>query len=152
MNIKNIVKNLVEKHGTNDPFEIIEAENIICYFADLHPSVQGMFFRDFNEDIIFINSNLPDFKKRETAAHELGHRNMHKGINTYTCTDKTFVVKEKYEVQANAFSAEMIISDERYFSILNEYKGVDYKTIAAAENISPEILEIKRFRMENKCL
>lgn len=113
MDIRRLVKYLIKKYKTNNPFEIAGYLNYFVYYFDFKKDItKGIFLRDEGNSFIFINKYLDDTYKVFTAAHELGHGLMHRKMNFYYVRDYTFYSNDKYEIEANIFAAELLISDE----------------------------------------
>ena len=85
MFIKNKVKEVISKFGTNNPFDIIEILDIDLVIYPLHDSINGLYQVKDNYPIIYINSNLCHYEQVMTAAHELGHYYLHEGVNALAC-------------------------------------------------------------------
>ena len=110
MFIRNKVKEVISKYNTNNPFEIIDILDITLVIYPLHNSINGFFQVKDNYPIIYINSNLCYEEKIMTAAHELAHYFLHKGINAFACRGLSgSYIKNKYERQAYIFAAELLI-------------------------------------------
>lgn len=106
--IKKLVKSLVRRFGTNDPFRLCELLNIVAAYKDLG-NVRGMYQHDLRKKIIHININLSPCVQRQVCAHELGHALLHKKINTVFLD--TCLSSNKIETEANLFAAELLIGD-----------------------------------------
>ena len=85
MFIKNKVKEVISKFGTNNPFDIIEILDIDLVIYPLHDSINGLYQVKDNYPIIYINSNLCHYEQVMTAAHELGHYYLHEVVNALAC-------------------------------------------------------------------
>ena len=49
--------------------------------------------------------------ERHVLAHELGHAILHQKTNITYLESNTFYYKEKFEIAANTFAAELLIED-----------------------------------------
>ena len=56
--------------------------------------------------------------ERHVLAHELGHAILHPKTNITYLESNTFYSKEKFEIAANTFAAELLIED----SLFHEYQ------------------------------
>ena len=109
--IKKLVRRLVRKYQTRDPFEIIKGLNVILIFTHLE-GIRGFYQYFQRNNIIYIDEDLPDSEKRFVCAHELGHMFLHKKINTVFMDSRTFMPHDKFERQANIFAADLLIPDD----------------------------------------
>lgn len=85
-----------------DPVVILENHGIIIYEMDFNTDkLMGFTIHtDKGQPIIFINSNMPNDRKRFTLAHELGHLVMHLPFPELDIDDKTI------EFEADEFAGE----------------------------------------------
>lgn len=138
-NIKKIVKKLVRKHRTNDPYQLAECLNIIVLISDLDESIRGYFHYFKRNKIININSKLSDKDKRIVLAHELGHAVLHPRLNIIFMEHNTYFVKSKYEYEANKFAAEILVPDD----LLSTYPEYTIQQISCLEGIPEYLIELK---------
>lgn len=140
MLIKNKVKEIISKFGTNNPFEIIDMLDIILVFHPLHESINGFFQVKDNCSLIYINNNLCFEERIMTASHELGHYFLHKGTNYFACSGLSgSYIKNKYERQAYIFAAELLIDD----NIHKLYPGESDSQIASRIGVYPWLFDLK---------
>ena len=140
MFIRNKVKEVISKFGTNNPFEIIDILDITLVIYPLHNSINGFFQVKDNYPIIYINSNLCYEEKIMTAAHELAHYFLHNGINAFACRGLSgSYIKNKYERQAYIFAAELLIDDNIY----KVYPGESDAQIASRIGVHPWLFDLK---------
>ena len=111
MDICNLVQSLIRKYNTRNPFEILKQKNVILVFAPLN-GVRGFYQYFQRNHIIYIDENLSDSEKRFVCAHELGHMLLHKKANALFMDTHTFFNTEKFEIEANTFAANLLISDD----------------------------------------
>lgn len=107
MTVQETVLDLINKHGTSDPFKIAELMGIKVIFEPLGNSM-GYFSCLYRTAIIHINDNLPYEKQLLTCAHELGHITLHPEINTAFLKANTYYSHERYEKEANEFMIELL--------------------------------------------
>jgi len=138
--IKSKVKKLTKKHKTSNPFEIAEAENIIVIFEPLG-DINGYYNKYVRQRFIHINSKLDRFNKLFTGCHELGHAILHPDANTPFLRQSTFFSVNRFELEANLFAAELLISD----ADLKKYYGTGYSIsqIASELKVSEPLVEYK---------
>lgn len=140
--IKEIVENLIQKYGTNDPFEIAKRQNIAVVFSDLK-EVYGFYNYSRRFKFIHINSTIELYLQRYCCAHELGHANLHHDINTPFLKNHTLFSTNKIEVEANKFAVELLMPD----SCLYEFENTNMSVHEAAQvyGVPQEFAELKRF-------
>ena len=140
MFIKNKVKEIISKYGTNNPFDIIEILDIDLVIYPLHDSINGFFHMKDGYPVIYINSNLCYEEKLMTASHELGHYFLHKGTNYFACSGFSgSYIKDKYERQAYVIAAELLIDD----NIHEIYPGESDAQIASRIGVYPWLFDLK---------
>ena len=137
--IKTEVDKLVQQYKTRDVYELIDKLNIILLKVPLHPSVNGLYQYFKRNKIIYLNNGLDSIMERHVLAHELGHAILHPKINITYLESNTFYSKEKIEIAANTFAAELLIED----SLFDEYKNHTIEEMAAIENLPIELIRIK---------
>lgn len=119
--IKQRVKALQKKYGTNDPFEIAREMGILVCFEPLG-TLNGYYCQKFRIKQIHINENLPEIVQRYACAHELGHATMHPNSNTPFLTQNTYLSVNKLEIEANKFAMELLIPDNVLYEYIDYYK------------------------------
>ncbi len=62
--------------------------------------------------IIYLSENLDEHLARFVIAHELGHMQMHRSMNTVFMDAKTYNPHSKFERQANTFAVELLLPDD----------------------------------------
>ena len=137
--IKTEVDKLVHRYKTRDVYELIDKLDIILLKVPLHPSVNGMYQYFKRNKIIYLNNGLDSILERHVLAHELGHAILHTKTNITYLESNTFYSKEKIEIAANTFAAELLIED----SLFDEYKHNTIEEMASIENLPIELIKIK---------
>lgn len=138
--IKNIVDELVEKHGTNNPYKIAKEKNIYVFERDMHEEIFGFYKYIRRNKFIYINSNLSENKKFFTCSHELGHSEMHTRIDTPFLKRKTLFSIDKIENEANRFAIELLLPDE----LITEYlKYMTIQDIASLHELPIDLVKVK---------
>ncbi|SFR03326.1 ImmA/IrrE family metallo-endopeptidase [Desulfoscipio geothermicus] len=105
--IKQFVKQLIEKHETNDPYRLARAIGIDI---DEFPfrRIKGLILEIAENVTIVLNSNLPEWLKRIVLAHELGHRQLSpQGMGYFFMAEHTFM-ESRVEYEANKFAVELL--------------------------------------------
>ncbi|MFS0723872.1 ImmA/IrrE family metallo-endopeptidase [Paenibacillus sp. 1P07SE] len=109
---RQLVKDLIQTHGTNSPLKIASERNVMVLFADLGKDVWGYYTCINRIPCIHINNRSGDFAQLFTAGHELAHHLLHRGISTPFLKKNTLFVVDKLERQANTFALHLLIGDE----------------------------------------
>jgi len=121
--IKDIVLGIFETYRTLDPFEICGYLVIKIIRSNFGNEIKGFFQRTLEGyEIIHINSELNEHEEKYICAHELGHAILHTNMSLGFFIENTMQVKNKYEIQADKFAAELLIRDtinEQIYSELN---------------------------------
>ncbi|WP_428863717.1 ImmA/IrrE family metallo-endopeptidase [Clostridium sediminicola] len=132
------VKQLMKKYGTNNPFELADELGMEVF---THPlgNIKGVYKLINRSKVIILNSDLDDYERVFVCAHELGHAIFHPKLNKYFIERYTLYSKDKYENQANLFTAELLLAD------VNEETcyGLTMDAIAATYNIDKKFVELK---------
>ncbi|ALS27153.1 IrrE-type HTH domain-containing protein [Paenibacillus sp. 32O-W] len=135
--IKSIVNKLINRHKTNDPFEIAALKNITILFNYLGETL-GFFSSYKRAKFIHINNYLDEPMRRFVCAHELGHAVLHPRVNTPFLKSSTLFSVNRLEREANEFAVELLLPDE----VVREYQTI-YEA-AAAYGVPEEVVELKR--------
>lgn len=138
--IKNEVNRLVKKHGTNDPFKIATGENIIILYESLG-GINGYYNKYARQKFIHINENLDEQGKIVTCSHELGHADIHPNSNTPFFRKSSFYSINKLEKQANYFSAELLIDENRIDKCMLSLFNIEQ--LASFYNVPVELIKLK---------
>ncbi|MGM0922211.1 MAG: ImmA/IrrE family metallo-endopeptidase [Bacillota bacterium] len=138
--IKKKAIKLIQRHGTNDVFEICDTHNISILYDDLG-TIDG--FLQFHENHYLIHINRETSSKEIVIAHELGHFFLHKHLNSFIFSKCSIVLESKLEHQANIFATELTLPDELIFSQLPYIQNHTMEQMAAYFNIPLFILEYK---------
>lgn len=143
--IKKIVQDLINKYQTNDFAVITKQMNVQILEHDLHDEIYGFYCHIRKNRFIFINSNLPERKKKFVCVHELGHIILHPDINTLFMRNNTYFSIDKIEHQANLFAIEFLISDELAKKYITD--NLTIYQIAALHDIPVNLVELKFKRL-----
>jgi len=106
------VVGLLNKYGTNDPFEIVKQKNILLFFEELG-DIWGYYNKYVRIPMIHINNELTEFDSRFTCAHELGHFILHPEVNTPFLKKQTLFSVDRIEREANNFAVHLLIGDNK---------------------------------------
>lgn len=138
--IKNKVEVLIDKYDTNVPNEIADYLGINLLYEYLG-NIKGLYIKHNGFHFIIINVNLDYYDQRVVCAHELGHAVLHPTLNMSYLTEETFFSKEKFERQANEFSAHLLLPDN--FHLDPDFKGRNLEEISEILAIPKEIIKFK---------
>lgn len=139
--IKQIAEDLTIKYNTRDPFEIAKAKNIYVFEMDLHEEISGFYKYIRRNKFIYLNSNQNNRDKIFTLSHELGHSELHNGINAPFLKRKTLFSIDKVENEANRFAVELLLSDKA----VSEHKdsGMTLNEVASLYSVPNEVAHLK---------
>lgn len=129
----------IKKYKSRNPFEIIKGmKNVILVMAPL-VEVRG-FYQYFKRNyIIYIDENLPEHEKRFVCAHELGHLFLHRKANHIYMDAKTNFNVDRFEIEANKFAMELLISDDE----LNEYRDCNMEQLSRVFGYSEHLIKLR---------
>lgn len=109
--INDAVAGLVERYDSADPFELCEHLEINIIKTPLAEDINGFFQRTPNGyEFIHINSNIDEQEMKYICAHELGHAILHTHMSMSLFFENKFQVKNKFEIQADKFAAELLLN------------------------------------------
>ncbi len=141
--IEKIVKQLIKKYNTNDPYELADWLNISVDFAD-HPDLLGFCSKILGNTYIALNARANYYTRRSGCAHELGHIVLkHLPKNDYVLKHACNLsnMSAKLEAPANCFGATLLMND--YDTIEAVQRHSEANRIAASLNVCPELLQAK---------
>lgn len=95
---------MIEKYGTNSPFELCKKLNINILFVDLPDNVNGFFLNSQAKSSILIKKTLSPSQKEKVCAHELAHALLHSCVNSIIFEESDPKYIESLENEANIFS------------------------------------------------
>lgn len=107
-NMDELIKRLVKKYNTNNPFELAGVLGIHIRFMDLGEGTKGLYYRKLRRRFIVIHNELPLEWQRFVCAHELAHDRLHKGVNRFFLEENSFFSPGKLERQANIFAVKLL--------------------------------------------
>jgi len=110
MDIKERVNEIVQKYGTRNPLEIVNAMDAILVFHPLD-GVRGFYHYFQRNHIIYVDERLPENEMLFVIAHELGHLFLHKDSNAIFMDTRTNFVTNKFEIEADRFALNLLIQD-----------------------------------------
>ena len=138
MNARECAIKLMRRCNSNDPFTIARALDIVliyCHLVDLN----GFYQYHKRNHIIYLSQDLDERTKGFVLAHEFGHMQMHRNLNTVFMDTKTFNPYSRFERQANTFAVELLLSDD----LLREYPDCTVYQLARFVGVPEELVELK---------
>lgn len=138
MDIHNIVKKLIRKYQTHNPYDLAKSLNIIIKYAPLG-SVNGYYTRAYRQKFIVLNDNLSPEQEQLTLSHEIGHAVLHPAASTPFFKENTLLSVDKMEIEANKFAVELLIPDE----MLVEYADYTVDQIANLYGYYKKLIELR---------
>lgn len=143
MLIRDIVEGLLETYGTVNPFELCCNLDIKIIKSALGNEIKGFFQRTLEGyEIIHINSEIPEEEMKYICAHELGHAILHTDISISFFIENSLQVKNKYEIQADKFAAELLLYNIELEQC--DYKEMSISQLSAYFCVPESLLIIKR--------
>ena len=77
--------NLIEEHGTNDPYEILENLGVVVIPINIGAAFLGMFRILDGVSYVIYNTRVDEIVIKEVLAHELGHFLYHRHLFVHFC-------------------------------------------------------------------
>lgn len=125
---------------------IIKAKNIILEYAPLEGELSGMAYIQDDVAIIGLNALHHPNRQRFSAAHELGHHELHsdkireavhvdKGLRILPRDEVSSEGIDPLEIEANAFAAELLMPRNFLLEALNG-QGLDIEDDASVEKFA----------------
>ncbi|WP_260507280.1 ImmA/IrrE family metallo-endopeptidase [Listeria booriae] len=103
------VAELINKHGTNDPFELCDVLGILLIGWDMHEEMNGIYKYLRRNKLIYYNNRLPDHRVRFVIAHELAHAVLHPNSNAAYLKNTSWTMLSKAEKQAHEFATHLLL-------------------------------------------
>jgi Zn-dependent peptidase ImmA (M78 family) len=111
-----------------DVWRLLERLGVSVAIRDFGPNGgDGLYLWEQGEALIVINQNSRPSRQRFTAAHELGHHEMHRfdAEQLLFADEKIFPPRGTQEIEANAFAAYLLAPDEGIRDRLSEHHGAE---------------------------
>lgn len=137
-NIKRIVNALKRKYDTSDPFEIAHQMKVE-YIIGALGSRSGCYMYLKRHRCIFLNEELSEHEMKLVMAHELGHAILHRTQNCYFIRHNTLLSGDKFEVEANKFAMELLISDDS----LSDYTECTIEQLSHIYGYHQNLIELR---------
>jgi len=148
-NLYQEVEWMVYRHGTRDPFELLDAIGAVVWLSYEFDADGLKGFAAIMNDIPYaaINGNLSEEERRIVAGHEAAHLILHReeimqsparAIRDFNLYDGS----GRLEFEANSFLADFLVSDEQVLEAMEEADG-DYFFTAKLLHLPPPLLTFK---------
>lgn len=108
-----IIRQLIRKYKTNDPFELANHLNITIWYRDLGKGTRGLYIKKLRRRYIVIHEDLDEQWQRFVCAHELAHDRLHPGMNRFWLDEHSLFNAGKFERQANKFAIRLLTFGDR---------------------------------------
>ena len=95
-------------------------------------------------NIIYIDERLSEPGKKFVLAHEMGHMYLHKKANAIFMDTRTQFCTAKYELEADKFAIELLLSDEQFIEY--QERGFTAEQISRVTGYSRQIIDLKRIK------
>ena len=144
------VGKLVRRHGTRDPFELLDAMHVqIRFYFDLH-CTKGFSRYFLRQYFVGINGNLPEPEQRIVAAHELGHIVLHaQELRTSPLFDTAvYDRRSSTDYEANMFAADLLVRDEDVMAA--DEAEADLEDLCRSLDISSGLMNFKLRSMHKR--
>ena len=138
MDVKAIVNRLCTKYKTRSPYELADALNIRIYRHELG-EIKGYSVNLLGGKNVVLNSSLSHQYEEYVLAHEIGHILLHEGFNGAFIKYCTGLVVNKFEREADAFAATLLITDD----CLNEYDNLTIEQFASLTGYPKSLIELR---------
>lgn len=138
MDIAKMANDIARKYDTRNPFEIIKALNVILVFYPLN-GVNGFYQYFQRNNIIYIDERQSEKEQIVVCAHELGHMVIHKRSNAIFMDSRTHFNTDKFELEANRFAMNLLISD----SEIAEYSDFTTGQLSRLFGYSKQLIELR---------
>lgn len=98
----NMVLDLINSYGSNEPRTIASKLNIKVIYKPLPACVSGVMIKPEIKKAIVINSRLSRRQQRTALAHQLGHIFLHKDYDLFKGIDNDLRIKLEHEADTFA--------------------------------------------------
>ena len=136
--IKQIVNQMVAKYKTRNPYELCDYTNVLVRVCELG-DVLGCYLLIKRQKCILLNQSIVGTPlEKVVLAHELGHSKLHYKNQCYFY-GSTLFNKNKEEIEANKFAAELLIANE----VLEEYKELTIEQFSRLLGYDKKFIELR---------
>ena len=112
MDVKKVVRQLMQKYNTADPFRLAREKNISIQYGDLGGKFGNYLKYKRSKIIIIDDTRTPEWMLAFVCAHELGHALCTPDDNTQWLKTYTMSINaDRVEHIANEFAVELLLND-----------------------------------------
>ena len=147
--IYRIAENIVKKHGTRNPYELLKSMGATVRFSYGYEPCGLKGFSTIQNKIMFvvINGNLMEAEKQIVAGHEAAHLILHKAeiLSSPIKALRDFNIYDnsgRLEYEANTFLADFLMPDSDVMDVISE-GGRDFFSCASELSLPPQLLCFK---------
>lgn len=143
---------LIEEHGTNDPYEILENLGVVVIPINIDAAFLGMFRILDGVSYVIYNTHADENVITQVLAHELGHYLYHKDyaseaeLADFGLSEESSII----EAQANTFAAHLLIDEDEVLDTIEE--GMSYMELAQRLMVDENLLLYKLKSMKKRGL
>ena len=130
--------------------ELAEKMNIEIIYVDCDPEMDGCcFFTADNSPHIVINNHpiIPDYRKRWTITHEIGHVQFHEDQAIYWYENEYASTSPEVERWCDMFAAKMLMPNNDIISIYENLRIYPYRqrlsSMSVIFGVSKQAMEIR---------
>lgn len=142
------VEKLVRRYQTRDPFELLDALNVVVRETDQYQHLKGYCFLSCKTYYVIISDFLSEEEKRIVAAHELGHIILHKRqLQVAPMKDSVlYDMRDNTEYEANLFAADLLLPDEDV-AHTSKNEDLNYFGMCSTLYTTPELMSFKLYSL-----
>jgi Zn-dependent peptidase ImmA (M78 family) len=140
------VARITKKYDEDDPYRLCRSMKIILLaeaMGNFPNACKGFYLYKARQQVITINSDLPEGIQRIILMHEIAHAVLHRkasGIKAFH-DFALFDEASTYEYEANIFTADYLLKDAEVLELLNE--DLSFFGAASRLNVPIELLDFK---------
>lgn len=140
--IYNEAERLTNEYDTRDPFELCKRLGINVGYNNDFKYLKGFYWYLDGFPYVELNGNMDKRDARLVLAHELGHDRLHRDI-AQIAPMQDFMLFDlcKTEHEANAFAANLLISDKELLSLAEEEQY--FESVCGILALHPHIVLFK---------
>lgn len=147
-NIYKDVQNLIKKHETRDPKQILKERKVKLIAFNANTKLLGMYKIIKRNSFVFYNPYVDQRIQNMVFAHELGHDIYHKEVakDLELLEYELFDINSEMEIEANIFAAHLLLDEKEILEDLK--KGYNYQQMASLYNVNVNLMIFKLNEMQ----
>jgi Zn-dependent peptidase ImmA (M78 family) len=140
MHIQQMVRQLIRRYNTDNPFTLASHKNIHVIYGDLGGKLGNYLKYKRSQFIIIDDVRTPEHMLSFVCAHELGHALCTPNENTQWLKTYTMSINaDKVEHLANIFAVELLLNDK----YITEHCGISLYNLAKCRGVPRHFLPLK---------